>query len=318
MDTIKTYLENMFASLPRTAQIKELKNNILANMEEKYLELKNQGKSENEAIGIVISEFGNIDELVIELGLNKGEMEAEGRAVDDKEVKNYISLKRVAGIKIAIGVFLCILAPTILILIYSFVDAGLLSVPESTGTIALFVLVAIAVAIFIQTGLALEPVKYMEEGVLLPYDVEKELREELNRFMPRFGKGMVVGVCMIILSPIALFVTYEGSELTTIIGVIILLSIVNIAVVLFILLGTQKESYERLLKTGDYTPKKKEENKVIGAVASIVWPLAVIVFLVTGFIYQLWYINWIIFPIVGLLFGMFSAAYSIINEKSKA
>ena len=46
-----------------------LKEEILSNMEEKYRELKKQGHSENEAIGTVISEFGNIDELVRELGI---------------------------------------------------------------------------------------------------------------------------------------------------------------------------------------------------------------------------------------------------------
>ena len=42
---------------------------MLRTMEDKYEELKMEGKSENEAIGIVISEFGNIDELIDELGL---------------------------------------------------------------------------------------------------------------------------------------------------------------------------------------------------------------------------------------------------------
>lgn len=69
MDTIAAYLNNMFASLPRTEQTYNLKQDLLANMEEKYHELKKEGKSENEAVGIVISEFGNIDELIEELGL---------------------------------------------------------------------------------------------------------------------------------------------------------------------------------------------------------------------------------------------------------
>ena len=30
-------------------------------MEDKYTELKNEGKSENEAVGTVIAEFGNLD-----------------------------------------------------------------------------------------------------------------------------------------------------------------------------------------------------------------------------------------------------------------
>ncbi|MFB9276189.1 permease prefix domain 1-containing protein [Cohnella cellulosilytica] len=60
----------MFAGLPRNPELMRLKQELLTGMEEKYLELKREGKSENEAIGIVISEFGNIEELTAELGID--------------------------------------------------------------------------------------------------------------------------------------------------------------------------------------------------------------------------------------------------------
>ena len=70
MDTIKNYLENMFATLPKNQEVLRLKNDLLESMEDKYNELKQSGRSENEAVGIVISEFGNIDEFVKELGID--------------------------------------------------------------------------------------------------------------------------------------------------------------------------------------------------------------------------------------------------------
>ena len=66
METIKTYLNNLFAGYPKTNEILRAKEELLSNMEDKYNELKAEGKSENEAVGIVISEFGNIDELAKE------------------------------------------------------------------------------------------------------------------------------------------------------------------------------------------------------------------------------------------------------------
>ena len=119
METIKNYLDNMFAGLPKTARILDLKNNILANMEDKYNELKRQGKSENEAIGIVISEFGNIDELVNELGIQK---EAENDTlpqISGEEVEEYLYLKKKVGNLIGFGVFLCILGAAMLFLFYN-------------------------------------------------------------------------------------------------------------------------------------------------------------------------------------------------------
>lgn len=63
METIRNYLETMFSHLPNTPEVIRAKNELWQMMEDKYNELKEEGKSENEAIGTVISEFGNLDEI---------------------------------------------------------------------------------------------------------------------------------------------------------------------------------------------------------------------------------------------------------------
>ena len=68
METIRNYLETMFARLPVTLEVQKAKNELWQIMEDKYSELLQEGKTENEAVGIVISEFGNLDELAKELG----------------------------------------------------------------------------------------------------------------------------------------------------------------------------------------------------------------------------------------------------------
>lgn len=57
METIKNYLENMFSHLPNTPEVQKAKYELYQMMEDKYNELISEGKSDNEAIGIVISEF---------------------------------------------------------------------------------------------------------------------------------------------------------------------------------------------------------------------------------------------------------------------
>ena len=56
MDTIKSYLETMFANLPATAEVLKAKDELWGMMEDKYNELISEGKSENEAVGTVISQ----------------------------------------------------------------------------------------------------------------------------------------------------------------------------------------------------------------------------------------------------------------------
>ncbi len=338
METIKNYLDNMFAGLPKTARVTDLKNDILTNMEEKYNELKSQGKSENEAIGIVISEFGNIDELVNELGIRNENGDITAPIVNREEVEDYLKVKKKVGLQVGVGVFLCIIAPAILILISSLFRNGMFykgnvhdvgrelghvahsignvnDVGGVFGIIALFILVAIAVSIFIFSGMNFERFKYMEQGVQLPSNLKEELKKRYDNDTPKFYIKIIVGVCLIILSPVAIFVAYLVNGIANEAGVIIMLLLVAVSVFLFITTGIIRESYQQLLQIGNYNRKQKKEDKVIGAVASIVWPLAVIIFLVAGIVYDKWEICWIVFPITGLLFGMFSAAYSIITDK---
>ena len=70
MEAIRNYLETMFLNLPNTPEVYKAKNELWQMMEDKYTELKNEGKSENEAVGTVIAEFGNLDELQKILGSN--------------------------------------------------------------------------------------------------------------------------------------------------------------------------------------------------------------------------------------------------------
>lgn len=324
METIKSYLDNMFASLPRTARVTDIKNNILSNMEEKYNELKQQGKSENEAIGIVISEFGNIDELISELGIQVDGREKPLPIVNREEVEDYLAAKKVMGLQIGIGVVLCILAPAMLILSNSLFDAGILNLGTGRGgshiigLTILFVLIAAAVGIFIFSGMNFERYKYMEEGVQVPGNIEAEIRQLYDRFIPVFNGRIIVGVGLIILSPLSVITASQFDGIVNDIGVVILLLLIAAAVFLLITSGMKRDCYECLLKVGDYSKKKNtKEDKVIGAVASIVWPLTAAVYLFISFVYHLWAISWIVFPITGILFGMFCAAYSIITSKDK-
>jgi hypothetical protein len=325
METIKNYLDNMFARLPKTNDIVKIKIDLLANMEDKYNELKSQGKSENEAVGIVISEFGNIDELMNELGIECGS-EAERKLIlTEEEVKGFFEVSKKAGKFIGIGVALCIISPALLIFINLLVGDGLLGrisrgAGDVLGLIPLFLLVAIGVSLFIYSDTLMKKYKYLEEDFELPVYLKTSIQQKSDAFTPAFTLSLVVGVVLCILSPVTLFITSIISDRASSYGVVLLLFIVAIAVYIFISFGTIKGYYNKLLKLEEYSREaklRKKENKVIGAVAAIVWPIATCIFLVTGFVYQLWHINWIIFAITGILFGMFSGAYSIIKGDGK-
>ena len=47
MNTIRNYLENMFLGMSQTDDVKHAKEELFAMMEDKYQELKNDGKTES-------------------------------------------------------------------------------------------------------------------------------------------------------------------------------------------------------------------------------------------------------------------------------
>ncbi|MBO6108659.1 MAG: DUF4097 family beta strand repeat protein [Eubacterium sp.] len=88
MDTLREYLENMFRNVENTPEIEKAKAELYQMMEDKYEQLMADGKSENEAVGTVIMEFGNFDEIVKELGIEDSVRQAgaDGSSDPDENV----------------------------------------------------------------------------------------------------------------------------------------------------------------------------------------------------------------------------------------
>ena len=324
MDTIASYLDNMFASLPRTRQMLTLKEEMLATMEEKYQELKHEGKTENEAVGIVISEFGNIDELMAELNIPLASEEAVLPVVTEEEAYGFMKVKKSTGLLIGLGVFMCIAGVALLVFISTLVEnsvfGGLLSEDSGymVGLAAMFALIVPAIGIFIYAGMKLEKYKYLQGEFVIDASLKAMLESRKAAFAPTYTFSLIAGVCLAVVSPVAIFIASAVGEQTPTYGVSVTLLLVGIAVILFIYYGSIRESYNMLLQQEDFTKEKKEVNRVIGAVASIVWPVATCIFLVSGFIYGMWHINWVVFPVTGILFGTFCGAYSILKERGRA
>ena len=322
MDTIINYLNNLFANLPKTEKVLAVKAEMQASMEDKYHALKAAGKSENEAIGLVISEFGNIDELVKELGLAPAATETPKRVLQRNEVDGFLAATHQAAILIGIGVFCCISAAASLILLGELVGDGLIgqSLSETARSalpiFPLFILIAAGVSLFIYSGVKLEQFKYLDQGFDIPTTIKVEIERKLDTFRPTFTLGIMIGVILCILSPLSIFIASLLSEAKTGYGVPGLLLMIAIAVYFFIYFGTIKDAYNRLLKLEDYAnPVKEQTDKVIGIVAATVWPLAAATYLFLGFVFGQWGTAWIIFPILGIVFGVFAAVYSAVKSK---
>ncbi len=69
-EKIRIEVNTLFQNAPNTKRANDLKDEIISNAEDKYEDLIKQGKSEEEALQVVMKEIGNVDELIEELNKN--------------------------------------------------------------------------------------------------------------------------------------------------------------------------------------------------------------------------------------------------------
>lgn len=121
MNQIRNYIEVMFSSLPNTKEVVEMKLNMLENMEEKFHELIKDGKNENEAVGIILADFGSMEELKEELGISNMQLqnvECNPQIQENSALKEeYFAFKKRSGIALAIACVFFIISPFIYVFV---------------------------------------------------------------------------------------------------------------------------------------------------------------------------------------------------------
>ncbi len=86
MITIRDYVEGLFKDIPDSEDKENIKNEIILNLEEKVQDLVDKGKAEEDAINKSIVEFGDINEIKMEL------MGITANTPQKKEIKiNYVN-----------------------------------------------------------------------------------------------------------------------------------------------------------------------------------------------------------------------------------
>lgn len=268
METIKSYLEAMFASMPNTPEVRKAKAELLQMMEDKYNELIADGASENAAVGTVISEFGNLDELAEGLGLEKEveevhekNQEESRRFISLSEVKEFLSAEVVSARRVALGVLLCIIS-VVPIMIWSHFDAE----HDNYGVAIMFVLIAIAVALFVLNGLSGKVWDYLKkENCRIDIQTADYVRNQQESFKKTSILCYTLGVALCILSVIPCII-YDNDLMASLI-----FGFVGIGVFLFVYASIINSSYEEILQINDtdtisgeygYEERGREENCV--------------------------------------------------------
>lgn len=314
MDTIRTFLDNLFSPLPKNDDVLRAKKELYEIMIEKYEEHKSTGKSENEAIGLVISDFGNIDELLDELGLDSAEKD-DVTVIGKRQCDEMIEAKRTYGRMIGLGVFLILFGIAVSASMNDILSSvGIFDHTELLRALFFFLMVFIAVGLFVFSGLSLSNVnRPFQENFKLDQQAEKAMEQGIRSYRRTYQIGLFIGVMIIVFSVFFFVASAYVDEAESVLSSIGLL-IIGIGVYRLVANGVPMGGYNQALKRGDYSDAGKEKDRVIDIVAGIVFPLTVIVYLLTSFLTGRWDITWIMWPVVGIGFGIFAATYEEIKK----
>ena len=245
------------------------------------------------------------------------------RSVSMEDANAYLAFKHSAAYKIAIGVLLCILSPICLIVLGGFADAGMMTevMASAIGVCVLLGIVAVAVGIFIATGLSGKPWEFIDEkkGFELSYGVDGMVREKRTAFSSKYTWLNVTGVVLCIFCAAPLIVTsVMEMELLSVIMTGVLLILCGAGVFCFVLGGIQYDAYETLL-TGDRrlsAKKKTDKNKSAQALFSeVYWLITTAVYFVWSFSTGDWHISWLTWVIGSAVFTIIKLAVKLKTGK---
>lgn len=323
MDTIKNYLEGMFARLPGSPEVIKAKKELYQMMEDKYNELIAEGKNDNEAVGIVISEFGNLDELADDLGINEVKAELEEidyYMVEKDEAIEYVTANRKHSIILGLGIFFCItcVCGPILTDVLSKNMTGL-------GVLAMFSMIAIGVILIVYSNIIVKPYsKFFEFPARLEYSTDTYIREERERYVTSHALRLTGGIllcCLCWIPCMLVEMMFSSVEmLTDGLSPVFLFICVGVGVFMIVQTNIENKAYENLLSLNSGSPMARESksdkrdvpnysNKTIDTFMHVFWPTMTCIYLIWSFLTFDWYITWIIWPVAGVLFGMFKTIF---------
>lgn len=239
------------------------------------------------------------------------------RQVTMEEANTYLRHRQWAASRIALATVLCILSPLCLILMGALSESSYVNENLAVfyGLACLFVLVAVAVAVFIYVGFQNSPYEFLDkEPFELAYGVAGMVKQRQNDFRSRYTRNNIAGTCLCILAPVPLFLSlFTTNTLIAVVFLSVMFVTVALGVICFIRVGVPWAGMERLLREGDFAPKNKPTIR--STIDSVYWPLVTAGYLLWSFISGKWEITWIVWPVAGILSAALTAILDLVAGK---
>lgn len=248
----------------------------------------------------------------------------ELRRVSMEEASEFLAISEKNAPLTAFGVSLCIASAVPLLLLAGLAENKMTSLNQNMvggiGIISLFLIIAIAVFIFIGNARRGEKYEYLEkEEVETEYGVTGLVNEKKALNGQAIRTKITAGILILILAvtPVLAIQALELPDYMIPFMVGVMLLIISLGVNLILRGSIVAESYDMLLQIKDYEPSKKAVSHIKGYVSTIFWMIALAIYLGWSFISDAWKITWVVWPVAGVLFvGVMALTEMIAGRKS--
>lgn len=242
------------------------------------------------------------------------------------QANDYLAKTQANAPKLALATALCIVSPIPLLALGALREAGLFGIRDDLaggiGIIALLVIIAAAVAIFMQCSASVRAYKFLQEQAIeTEYGVTGLAKERRDAFAPQYDKANIIGTVLCVLSAVPMFAAMmAGASFLVSASICLVLVLVACGVYAFVRVGTVQDAMDQLLEEGDYTRPNKAIKSRINALTAAYWLVVVAIFL--------WYTfgpygngqpqySWFIWAIAGVLYAALVIAVKAFMKKNR-
>ena len=242
------------------------------------------------------------------------------------QANDYLAKARANAPKLALATALCVVAPIPLLALGALSEAGLFGIWDDLaggiGLIALLVIIAAAVAIFMQCSASVRAYEFLQkQAIETEYGVTGLAKERRDAFAPQYDKANIIGTVLCVLSAVPMFAAMmAGASFLVSASICLVLVLVACGVYAFVRVGTVRDAMDQLLEEGDYTRPNKAIKSRINALTAAYWLVVVTIFL--------WYTfgpngngqpqySWFIWAIAGVLYAALVIAVKAFMKKNR-
>lgn len=230
----------------------------------------------------------SMDELV------KGKISIDSNS----EKEEYDSFMNKFGKNISIAITLILIGTILLLTIIGFNENN-----NMYGIVVLLIFVVFSVPIFIVNGLEMENFKSKHPKLSNFYS-----EEEIDNYNKKFAIIISLSISIILIGVVVfmLLIALKAFSEDSIFPVSILMCFITVAVPIIVNAGIQKDKYDIKKYNKENSLYSKNEFDKVGKYCGVIMIIATIIYLLISFIFNLWAISWIVFPVGGMLCGIVS------------